>query len=88
MSQIPASDIFEHFLPGPNMGAEDEADTAKSKEIEEEYKVLTDWMKDTLGDKVEKVTVRRCTLHAAAPPQVPDLAWFQHLWWFQHLKLK
>ena len=31
----------------------------KSKELEEEYKTLTDWMKETLGEKVEKVAVSR-----------------------------
>jgi heat shock protein beta len=32
---------------------------AEAKEIEEEYKGLTDWMAETLGSKVEKVAVSK-----------------------------
>jgi heat shock protein beta len=42
-----------------DLGEEDEEEAKKSKELEEEYKTLTDWMKETLGEKVEKVAVSR-----------------------------
>ena len=38
---------------------EDEEEAAKQKEIEEEYKGLTEWLRETLGAKVEKVTVSK-----------------------------
>ena len=41
-----------------DLGEEDEEEAKKSKELEEEYKTLTDWMKETLGEKVEKVRCR------------------------------
>ena len=38
-----------------DLGEEDEAEKAKAKELEEEYKGLTDWMAETLtAGKVEK----------------------------------
>ena len=40
-----------------DLGEDSEEEKAKQKELEEEYKALTDWMKETLGDKVEKVAV-------------------------------
>ena len=43
-----------------DLGEEDEDTKAKSAEIEEEYKPLTDWILETLGaDKVEKVAVSK-----------------------------
>jgi heat shock protein beta len=42
-----------------DLGEEDEAEAAKTKEIEEEYKSLTDWMQGELAGKVEKVTVSK-----------------------------
>jgi heat shock protein beta len=42
-----------------DLGEEDEAEAAKTKEIEEEYKALTDWMQGELAGKVEKVTVSK-----------------------------
>jgi heat shock protein beta len=42
-----------------DLGEEDDDVKAKAKEIEEEYKALTDWMAETLGSKVEKVTVSK-----------------------------
>ena len=42
-----------------DLGEEDEAEAAKTKEIEEEYKSLTDWMQGELVGKVEKVTVSK-----------------------------
>ena len=42
-----------------DLGEEDEAEAAKTKEIEEEYKSLTDWMQGELLGKVEKVTVSK-----------------------------
>jgi heat shock protein beta len=42
-----------------DLGEEDEAEAAKTKEIEEEYKALTDWMQGELVGKVEKVTVSK-----------------------------
>ena len=38
---------------------EDEEEAAKQKEIEEEYKGLTEWLRETLGAKVEKVMVSK-----------------------------
>ena len=42
-----------------DLGEEDEAEAAKTKEIEEEYKALTDWMQGELAGKVEKVAVSK-----------------------------
>jgi len=42
-----------------DLGEEDDDVKTKAKEIEEEYKALTDWMAETLGSKVEKVTVSK-----------------------------
>ena len=42
-----------------DLGEDSEEDKAKDAEIAEEYKVLTDWMTQTLGEKVEKVTVSK-----------------------------
>ncbi|OUS42947.1 heat shock protein 90C [Ostreococcus tauri] len=40
-----------------DMGDEDEKDKAALEELEKEFKDLTEWMKETLGTQVEKVTV-------------------------------
>ena len=42
-----------------DLGEEDEEEAAKTKEIEEEYKALTDWMQGELAGKVEKVAVSK-----------------------------
>ena len=42
-----------------DLGEEDSEEKAAAAEIEEEYKVLTDWMATTLGSKVAKVTVSK-----------------------------
>ena len=40
-----------------DLGDEDEAEKAKRAELAEEFKTLTTWMKECLGDQVEKVEV-------------------------------
>jgi heat shock protein beta len=42
-----------------DLGEEDEEEAKKTKELEEEYKALTDWMQGELAGKVEKVAVSK-----------------------------
>jgi heat shock protein beta len=59
LSQYSEKTLVDISKEDIDLGEVSEEDKAKTKEIEEEYKALTDWMQETLRGKVEKVTVSK-----------------------------
>lgn len=58
-----------------SLGEEDEEEKKKEEAIAEEFKPLTDWMKETLGETVEKVTVSKRIVDTPAVVVTSKFGW-------------
>ena len=59
LSQYKEKTLVDISKEDLDLGEEDEEEAKKTKELEEEYKALTDWMQGELAGKVEKVAVSK-----------------------------